>query len=68
MKKCRKKSNKIQQEEAYQITPKGVIVMAVEGGLDVYAALELYGLRNGFNAVLLDAEGGKFIQAEQEDV
>lgn len=54
-------------EEAYSITPKGLIDLATTDNKDIWDDLELYCYRHGFNAMLVNAYGGEFIKVELEN-
>lgn len=57
------KKKKKPSEETYQITPKG-LMWSETGDDKAWDSLELYCYRNQFNGVLVDKDGGKFVNIE----
>lgn len=56
------------EEERYVITAKGLIHLCLEEGKsDIYEQLELHALRHGYNAIILNPEGGKFVKVHMEE-
>jgi len=58
---------KKQKEEMYVITPKGLIHYAIGENKNSWDELELYCYRHGFNAMLINKEGGEFINVELDN-
>jgi len=55
------------KEDTYQITPKGLIGLAMcDNKNSCWDELELYCYRYGYNAILIDNNGGQFIHIEKE--
>lgn len=50
-------------EEKYSVTLKGLISTVTNHSEEIYDAIELYGFRNGVNAVVLK-DGGIFTEVE----
>lgn len=53
--------------EAYRITPKGLIGLATTENTDIWEDIELFCYRHGYNAILVDQNGGEFIKVETEE-
>jgi len=61
------KPKKKKQEETYSITPKGFIEYSISDSKSIWDDLELYCYRHGYNAILINKDGGEFIKVEIEN-
>ncbi len=55
------------RKETYHITPKGLISLATSENKDIWDDLELFCYRHGYNAILVNKNGGEFIHVESKD-
>jgi hypothetical protein len=59
-------SKKNTKTEAYRVTPKGLIGLATMDNKDIWDDLELFCYRHGYNAILVNRDGGEFINVEMD--
>jgi hypothetical protein len=57
---------KEKSKETYFITPKGLIGLATTDNKDIWDDLELFCYRHGYNAILVNRDGGEFIKVEMD--
>jgi len=55
-------------DETYRITPKGLIDFATTENSDIWENIELFCYRHGYNAILVNRDGGEFIKVETEEI
>jgi hypothetical protein len=60
-------SKKNTKTESYRVTPKGLIGFATMDNKDIWDDLELFCYRHGYNAILVNRDGGEFIKVETEE-
>jgi len=58
----KKKNN----EESFCITPKGLIMLSTIENTNIWNDLELHCYRYGYNAILINKDGGEFIKVKKE--
>lgn len=58
---------KEKSKETYRITPKGLIGTATTYNKDVWDDIELFCYRHGYNAILVNQNGGEFIKVGMEE-
>ena len=56
-----------QHKEEYIITPKGLFECALSENKDIWDDLVLFCYRHDYNAILINKEGGEFINATLEN-
>jgi hypothetical protein len=54
-------------DETYIITPKGLIAFATPENSHIWEDIELFCYRHGYNAILVNRDGGEFIKVEMEE-
>jgi len=54
-------------DKTYIITPKGLIAFATPKNSHIWEDIQLFCYRHGYNAILVNRDGGEFIRIETEE-